>query len=429
MMKRMNLLTAAVLLIFGFAAQMNVVAQNKKPADAPKQPVAMSAGKRLAAIPYQTFKSYFETNDSGLQGDASYLAFTSDEQFGKVFHPAATTGNNEFLPDNAFDSKLVVAVINRGNMLRKYTIESVTAKGENLVISYKTKDEAMPTATFNSHLILAVDKRDYRQIVFMANGKRVGAVSAQETVVADDSFVPIVGLKVRGLIGGVQNGNFVGTKSIFGKVSDAKYNLFGLKDGDKSELRGAQPLSSAYPCDDLYIVEFQPTTTSGVAIGANANWNPRPRPLKQLALTGAVYKKAVTDVLKSNKLAKSPVKITQAVSVDLDGDGTQEVLINGSYHKNKSVFYEAKAGDYSFLLVRKTVAGKAQDTIIDSHFVTEDNAKPDILEFSAIADLNGDGTMEIVYYSQYHEGDGAGVYEMKDGKFVRVKELGVGCGS
>jgi hypothetical protein len=199
-MKRINSLTVALLLIFGCAAQMNVIAQNKKPAQTSKKPAPAASGGVVAGIPYQIFKSYFETNDSGLQGNASYLAFTNEEQFAKVFNPAATMGNNEFLPENAFDSKLVIAVINRGNMLRKYTVERVTANGGNLLVNYKTKDEATPTATFNSHLILAVGKGNYRQIVFMENGKKVGAITLPTGTGAanstDNSIVPIVEMKV-----------------------------------------------------------------------------------------------------------------------------------------------------------------------------------------------------------------------------------------
>jgi hypothetical protein len=48
-------------------------------------------------VAFQRYESYFERNDSGLTGDTSYLVFTSQAQFDKIFHPAATGGQNNFL--------------------------------------------------------------------------------------------------------------------------------------------------------------------------------------------------------------------------------------------------------------------------------------------------------------------------------------------
>ena len=47
---------------------------------------------------------------------------------------------------------------------------------------------------------------------------------------------------------------------------------------------------------------------------------------------------------------------------------------------------------------------------------------------SVIADLNGDGKMEIVLYGFYYEGDMSGAWEMKNGRPVKIKEFEIGCG-
>ena len=63
---------------------------------------------------FQRYDSYFERNDSGLKGETSYLVFTSQAQFDRVFHPAPTMGPNGFLPEKAFDTELVIATVKRG---------------------------------------------------------------------------------------------------------------------------------------------------------------------------------------------------------------------------------------------------------------------------------------------------------------------------
>lgn len=136
-----------------------------------------SAQRRAAEreLAFQRYDSYFERNDSGLKGEKSYLAVTGQRQFDRVFHPAATMGTNNFLPDDAFKTKLVVATVKRGS-LRHYDDVKVSAKGSVLWVSYTAKDEGPGSATFASPLILAVDKGRYKEVVFVENGVRAGSV-------------------------------------------------------------------------------------------------------------------------------------------------------------------------------------------------------------------------------------------------------------
>lgn len=126
-------------------------------------------------LDFQRCESYFEKNNSGLKGQKSYLALVDQKQFDKVFGPAATMGQNSFLPPGAFKSKIVVAAIKRGS-LRHYDGVKVTAGGGVLTVSYTAKDDPPGSATFSSPLILAVDRGRYREVVFVENGARAGAV-------------------------------------------------------------------------------------------------------------------------------------------------------------------------------------------------------------------------------------------------------------
>lgn len=135
-----------------------------------------SAGKtaaQSASLEFQKYENYFEKNNSGLIGATSYLAFKNQKQFDRIFGVAPTMGENNFLPENAFKSKTIVATIKRG-ALRRYTVEKVTTENRKLIIWYTYKDDAPGTATFASPLILSVAKGKYNEVVFMENNEKAG---------------------------------------------------------------------------------------------------------------------------------------------------------------------------------------------------------------------------------------------------------------
>lgn len=139
--------------------------------------LAQKKGESEREIESQRYDSYFEKNNSNLKGNTSYLVITTQNQFDKVFGVAATMGQNNFLPDEFFNSKLVVAAIKRGDSIQTYELERVIEKKGKLYLSYKTKKKEAKGAFYSSPFIIAVDKGNYSQVVFIENGKKVKAVS------------------------------------------------------------------------------------------------------------------------------------------------------------------------------------------------------------------------------------------------------------
>lgn len=257
------------------------------------------------------------------------------------------------------------------------------------------------------------------------------AISAQTKV------VPIVEMKVGGLLGGVENGKYLDAKTTIARLAaEQNYTLFLLGGATGETMQIKKPTASMDVCDDFYSLEYgenedneKRRSKGGVALGEGFKWNPILRVPQPINLNDAAYKKIVADVLRSKGIAKTTLKLTQAVRVDLEGDGQEEVLISATYYSG-DIASTAKKGNYSFVMLRKIVGGKVQNTVIDGDFITKniDFGAPSAYEISAIADLNGDGKMEIVIYSAYYEGSSSGVYEMKGNKPVEVKALSVGCG-
>ena len=255
----------------------------------------------------------------------------------------------------------------------------------------------------------------------------LSAVIFAQTVAAQTKVVPIIEVQTGGLLGGVENGRYLDAKTTFGRLNgEGKYSLYGI--GGRTGEMTATIEAPDEPCDEFYFAKSRLEGQKGIALGAARNWNPVPRTPKTVNLNNKTYLDVVTAILRRQGLSNAKAKIEQAVKVDLDGDGTEEVVLTASSYGGK-IAPNAKAGDYSLLLVRKIVAGKVKNIMIAEEYVKKnvDFGAPSRFEISAIADLNGDGKMEIVQYGEYYEGSGARVYEITD-KLVEIKELQTACG-
>jgi hypothetical protein len=108
-------------------------------AAAPADDKAEAKGKD---VDYQVHSGYFERNDSGLKGDASYLALADQKAFDAVFGVGRVVGGKQnFLPKDALDAKVVAAVVKRGKSVVEYKVEKVLADGETLYVQYTTADK------------------------------------------------------------------------------------------------------------------------------------------------------------------------------------------------------------------------------------------------------------------------------------------------
>ncbi len=110
-----------------------------------------------------------------------------------------------------------------------------------------------------------------------------------------------------------------------------------------------------------------------------------------------------------------------------------EIFLEATTYKDKSgdfYFPSARAGDYSFVLMRKMINGKPQNFLIEGEFSPKKPKIEDyITEFdlSAFADLNGDGKMEVVLKGLYsYGGESTEIYELN--KNILKEVLSVECG-
>jgi monofunctional biosynthetic peptidoglycan transglycosylase len=189
---------------------------------------------QLAPTPveFTAHANYFERNDSGLKGAVSYLVIENRKAFDQVFGVAATMrAKLELVPNDAFDSKVVVAVIKRGGEFWEYHVDNVTEQGGVLTVRYTAKSEDGKGARFASPMIVSVPNGTFREAVFVEGGKEVGRAvrkpQAGEARVLFDfaraGEVPAWEAVNDGVMGGVSDGRYKlndrGTMEFFGTLS------------------------------------------------------------------------------------------------------------------------------------------------------------------------------------------------------------------
>lgn len=256
---------------------------------------------------------------------------------------------------------------------------------------------------------------------------------------AQKTVVPIMQLTINeesstsgwgSLLGGVENGRFLDAKTTFGKLKGAeKFSLFNFKTGAKGDFSLGAVKPGPGACEENYFTESEVNVAANFAVGANANWNVLPRKWQPADPADANYKKAVTGVLRARGLAKSPVKIEQAVRVDLDGDGADEILLVAKHYAEDATL-NPMTGNYSALMMRKTTGGKARNILVGGNFLTKkDDYFGGEYSIAGIADLNGDGRMEVLVIISGYEENWIEVFEIKAGMLTKIKALSYYCGA
>jgi len=134
------------------------------------------------------------------------------------------------------------------------------------------------------------------------------------------------------------------------------------------------------------------------AITFAANWNAFPRKAQSLDLKDKKCVDLVRDFLRERGLPNPIVHITQAVKIDLDGDGEDEMLISATHYKDgEKIPDEPTANTYSFVLLARFAQRKAETELVAGEFYPESKsgAAPNKFEIAALLDLNGNGKIDI----------------------------------
>jgi hypothetical protein len=141
-------------------------------------PAADKSQPAETAVTCRVYDGHFESNQSGLKGDNSVVAFADAGSFRKVFGtvPPLMGPRARKLAVKAedFETDQVAAVIKRGDRTWSYKVEKVTARQGTLTVRYTATPSAPSTARFACPLIISVPKNNYTAVTFIEEGKEIG---------------------------------------------------------------------------------------------------------------------------------------------------------------------------------------------------------------------------------------------------------------
>jgi peptidoglycan hydrolase-like protein with peptidoglycan-binding domain len=205
-----------------------------------------------------------------------------------------------------------------------------------------------------------------------------------------------------------------------------------LVGGERYQVVGAAPATGARPepildiCPDTFTVALSPAPNARQTIAVAGAWALTPRqPVEE---NPAAYEAAVAAVLQANGIAQPEVVITRVIRVDLENDGSSEIIISASRDYDNTLTPAVDAGDYALILVQRTLGERdiTIEVVGDYYPRAEAFRAPQVHRLLGVHDLNGDGSMEVVIFSQYYEGASAVAYSIKDTTAQEV--LATGCG-
>lgn len=211
-----------------------------------------------------------------------------------------------------------------------------------------------------------------------------------------------------------------------------KFRLYSLTGQVGAGAVTAKPSVLDSPCEEVTPVTIAPLPEGeGDVLAVNGSWDAQPRLPKVQGTSQPEYQALVSNYLRGLGLIKpKKVAILQLLRVDLDGDGTEEVLISANSTETPGHFMSR--GDFSVVLLRKVVRGRAQTVPVVSEVETKNHKDPVQTgqwhhkeTVAALLDVDGDGVMEVITTYRSIFDAGKSVYDVKGPKPKFV--LGTGC--
>lgn len=223
------------------------------------------------------------------------------------------------------------------------------------------------------------------------------------------------------IIGSLQNKVWTKLETVENKKENIKFTKVGL--GKANGIWTADGVIKGGANDAGYVDGDGSTTPDGTLFSGPIRF---PRAVKVLSNSNSTYVGVLKKFLSKNGIA-SKARITKVVMTDLDGNGTQEVIIEASNRDDldNHGMHGSLKGDYSLVLLRYESKGKVVE-----HPLAFDHPKAEEMNYInklvSIADFDGDGVMEMVVTSNYYEGQSASLLRYKGATVKKLVEMGDG---
>ena len=246
---------------------------------------------------------------------------------------------------------------------------------------------------------------------------------------AGQSIHPVLDVKSGYLLGAPVNGTWREGQHVARRVgAGRRYRVFG-RTGLLGVSTGTRPVAGEEEvCPETFGVKLSPPREAG-EVAVDGGWNPLPRPATRLSAAAASgYAGAVRQILTQHGIRNPVARVTGAVRVDLDGDGTQEVVVS-AYRETGNGSFSVGAGDYAIVFVRKLVGGVVRTVMLEQEYHPRATGEttPNEYTIAGAWDLDGDGGYELVIRGSYYEGGWTTLYRVRG--TTAQKLVSVGCGT
>ena len=241
------------------------------------------------------------------------------------------------------------------------------------------------------------------------------------------------------LIGGWQNGKWIGAEPL---AKQPEYlSLLRLEDPYRVFSHGkelARGMPKLIPENgpepfllQVKLPEGKKASEDTVPLSTNAAWNPFPRQGSWLNPSHAVYSKVLQDHLAKRGIRGCKSMVRQILKVDLNGDGADEVLITGACVKDagtmnwkpgerlgggRGTTFHANKSDLAIVLLRSVEPGGkgvSERVLYEFQGSAAQDGPNYVAKIHSVADLNGDGSLEIILEADYYEGYWFQVHEFR----------------
>jgi hypothetical protein len=232
------------------------------------------------------------------------------------------------------------------------------------------------------------------------------------------------------LLGGSLAGRWMSAERTSGLLHGGeRYRLYSLS-GSLGTAVGTKP-EAGEPDRDTLFVELSPAPREGVeGVAIGGEWSALPRRVRRQTAIPAAYQDDMRRVLRARGITVREVDFTGVFRVDLDGDGTEEVVLNATNQRPNRLSFTPTSGDYSVVAVRRVVRGVVKTIVLDAACFArggpEAHAAATVLTVPAVVDANGDGVMEVLVEGREYEGCSVDAYALRGDRAERV--IGAGAG-
>lgn len=233
---------------------------------------------------------------------------------------------------------------------------------------------------------------------------------------------PIIDAATGQLYGAVHQGRWIAPAEIDPQALQGLDFIHYDRDGVRGATTRLRPQPTEETCSNP---TYWPVTASpGPAPGTYlpTDWDAAPRAATRLGLDNATYSAMVSDWLATRGITDPGPRLEQALRVDLDGDGRDEVIL--AAERQRGSITSTRAGDYSVLLLRLWEQDRVVTHPVLADLYTQDctaECAPRRYRVFSTLDLNGDGHLELIVTIQDYEALGQAVYSLDDLGQVRLR--------